>query len=102
MSRRTLPAEVAVFHLRPKIQTTTPAVSVHLSIYSSHPSPRFRNSPPLPITRPFHLLVLNDFDPISVRIEDESHVLHPPVRQTLLPVHLFVVEALARGVEVVD
>lgn len=34
--------------------------------------------------------------------EDEGDILHSAVCEALLPLHVHVVEALARGVEVVD
>src|SRR5699024_1198523 len=46
-------------------------------------------------------LVLNDLDPVSIRIQQESHILHPPVGKPLLPAALQVLEALARRVKVI-
>ena len=46
-------------------------------------------------------LILHNLDPVTVRVQDEGHVLHAAVCEALLPVDLHVFKALARRVEVV-
>lgn len=47
------------------------------------------------------LLVLDDLNPVVVRIENESHVLHSSIGETLLPVDIQRFESLAGGVQIV-
>lgn len=47
-------------------------------------------------------LVLHELDPVSIRVEDERHILHAAVRQPLLPVDVERLEAGAGGLDVVD
>lgn len=47
-------------------------------------------------------VVLEDLDPIIVRVVDERNVPHPSLLWSLLELDAEVVEAFARGVEVVD
>lgn len=54
-----------------------------------------------PIAGSFNLLVLYDLDPVPIGIKYERHVLHSPVREPLLPVHVQLLEPLASRVEIV-
>jgi hypothetical protein len=47
-------------------------------------------------------LVLDNLNPVSVRVQDEGHVLHAAVRQPLFPIDVERLETAARGIEVVD
>jgi hypothetical protein len=47
-------------------------------------------------------LVLDDLNPVSIRVQDECNVLHAAVGQPLLPVDVERLETGAGGVEVVD
>lgn len=56
-----------------------------------------------PVTpRLLQTLILNDLNPVVVWVEDKRDILHSPVREPLLPVHILVLEPLARRIEVVD
>lgn len=48
------------------------------------------------------LLILDNLDPVAIRVQEESHVLHSAVRQSLLPVDVQVLKALAGSTDVVD
>lgn len=56
----------------------------------------------LPVAGALERFVLNDFNPVVVRVEDEGHVVHATIRQALLPVDLQALKAFARSVQVVD
>lgn len=47
-------------------------------------------------------LVLDDFNPVSVRVQKERNILHPAVSQPLLPGHIQVLESLTGSLEVID
>jgi hypothetical protein len=47
-------------------------------------------------------LVLDNLNPVSVRVQDEGHVLHAAVRQPLLPIDVERLETAAGCLEVVD
>lgn len=46
---------------------------------------RFTESP---VAASLDCLVLDHFNPVAIRIQDESNVLHPSIGETLLPVHV--------------
>ena len=50
----------------------------------------------------FHLVVRDDFDPVIVRVEGESHMPHSPIRQLLLEFVAGIFDALACGLDVID
>jgi len=50
----------------------------------------------------FQCLILNNFNPIAVRIEDESDILHPAVGEPFLPVDILGLEARTRCVKIID
>lgn len=56
----------------------------------------------LPIAGTFQRLVLDHLDPIAIRVKNESHILHPPVCQTLLPVHIERLEPITGSIEIVN
>lgn len=70
-----------------------------------HPTIPVKTSPNLPthleVGLATELLILNDLNPVAIRVQQERDVLHPPVGQPLLPAALQVLEALARRVEVI-
>lgn len=47
-------------------------------------------------------LVLNNLNPVVVRVKQEGNVLHAPVSESLLPVALQVLKTLARRVKIVN
>ena len=49
-----------------------------------------------------HHVLRDDLDPVAVRVEDKRHALHAAVRESLLPVDVVVLKALARSVQVVN
>lgn len=59
-------------------------------------------TPTLPIASPLHLFVLDNLNPIAIRIQHKRNVLHPPVRESLFPIDSFFFETLAGCVDVID
>lgn len=55
----------------------------------------------LEVGLPSKTLILDNLDPVPVRIQQERNVFHPAVRQPLLPGALQVLESLACRVEVI-
>lgn len=47
-------------------------------------------------------LILNNLNPVAIRIQHKRHILHPAIRQPLLPVDLEPLEPGARRIEVID
>jgi hypothetical protein len=62
----------------------------------------FRGSDTLPVRSSLQLLILNDLDPVIVRIEYKCYVLHAAICKALFPVYAQILEPLARCVEVID
>lgn len=56
----------------------------------------------LPVSSVLELLVLNNLNPIVIRIKHKCYILHASISQTLLPVNTLVLESLACGVEIVN
>lgn len=56
----------------------------------------------LPIRSTLDALVLDHLDPVAIRIQQESHIVHPTVGQALLEVDLEQLEPLASLLEVID
>ena len=56
----------------------------------------------LPISGTLDSLVLHYLDPISIGIQNKCDVVHAPVSQALLKVHLQRLEAVARSLKVVN
>lgn len=56
----------------------------------------------LPVGSALDALVLDHFDPVSIRIQEEGHIVHPTVGQALLEVDLENLEALTSCLEVID
>lgn len=56
----------------------------------------------LPIASFLQLLILDDLDPVVIRVQNKGHILHPAIGQPLLPVHLFILHELACLVKVID
>lgn len=48
------------------------------------------------------LLILNNLNPVSIWVQNKSNVLHTAICQSLLPVDIQSLEALTRGVDVVN
>ena len=67
------------------------------AMYTSRKSREFL----LPIAGSLYLLVLDDFNPVAIRVKNEGNVLHATVCQALLPTYSLVVETLARGVKII-
>lgn len=56
----------------------------------------------LPVAGALERFVLDHFDPVVIRVEDEGHIVHATIRQAFLPVDLQALEAFAGGIQVVD
>jgi hypothetical protein len=56
----------------------------------------------LPVVGALNRFVLNDFNPVSIRIQEEGHILHSSIREALLPAYLQRFEASACGIKVID
>lgn len=56
----------------------------------------------LPVPSALNPLVLHHFNPISIGIQNKCDVVHPPISQALLKVHLQRLEAVARSGEVIN
>jgi hypothetical protein len=59
----------------------------------------FRHSP---IGAVPELLILNNLNPISIRIQDKGDVLHAAIRKSLLPVYLLILKALAGSIKIIN
>lgn len=55
-----------------------------------------------PVRSALNALVLDHFDPVSIGVQDESHIVHAAVRQSLLPWNAKLLETLARCFQVID
>jgi hypothetical protein len=55
-----------------------------------------------PLHFPLQLLILDNLDPVSIRIQNKSNTLHPSIGQSLLPLDAQSVESLTRGIQVVN
>jgi hypothetical protein len=55
----------------------------------------------LPVGCPLDSLVLYHFNPISIGIQNKRNVVHPPIGQTLLEVHLEGLETVACSLEII-
>lgn len=47
-------------------------------------------------------LVLDNLDPITIRVQQESHILHTTVREPLLPIGIERLKSLARSFNIID
>jgi len=56
----------------------------------------------LPVCSSLQLLILNNLNPIVVRIEDKCHVFHATICKPLLPVNTLVIKALACRIKVIN
>ena len=79
-------------------------VAPSISENSSHSRASYRS---IPVVRLNSILVavpviLDNLNPVSVGVQQESHVAHPAIREPLLPVALEVLEPLAGSVQVID
>lgn len=55
----------------------------------------------LPIGSLLKLFVLNDLNPIVVRIKNKCHILHSAISQSLLPIDALFLKALASSLKIV-
>lgn len=55
----------------------------------------------LPLSPLLQLLILNNLNPISIRIQQKRHILHPPIRKSLLPLNLQIIESLTRSIQII-
>ena len=55
-----------------------------------------------PLSPLLQSLILNNLNPISIRIQQKCHILHPPISKSLLPVNLQIIESLTRSIEIVN
>ena len=57
---------------------------------------------PLEVRLACEPFILDNFNPVAVRIQYEGDILHPPVGQSLLPVDVQALQPLAGRIELVD
>ena len=46
--------------------------------------------------------ILNDLNPVIVRVKNESHSFHTTISESLLPIYLQIVKSLARCIEIIN
>ena len=95
----------------------SPFIHIHVDHFSSYIHPSYN----LPVTGRFQLLILNNLhpsqsaisrtipnqnqaylNPIPIRIQHKRHILHPPIRQPLLPTHPLLLKPLTRPIQIID
>jgi hypothetical protein len=55
----------------------------------------------LPVCPTLELLILDDLDPVIVRVKDKRHILHATICQPLLPVYSQILKTLASSIQIV-
>lgn len=61
-----------------------------------------KNYQHLPVGSGFQFLVLNDLNPVVVRVENESHIFHSTISKSLFPVDTFILKALTSSINIIN